>query len=79
MTTKARREELKVYFTGANDKKVNALYDLLEGEFKERPFTLSEDQLNILEERRGDYQSGEATPKPWQEAHDKITNEKNNI
>ena len=72
MTTKARREELIIYLTDAADKKVNALYALLEEELKENAFTLTDEHLNILEGRRADFLSGKSKPQPWQEVHARI-------
>ena len=78
MTTKARREELMIYLTDATDKKVNALYALLEDEIKESSFTLSRDHLDIIEKRRADFLSGKSKPQPWQEVHARIRNKRKN-
>jgi hypothetical protein len=76
MTAKARREELIIYLTDAADKKVNALYALLEEEMKENSFTLTAEHLNILEGRRADFLSGKSKPQPWQEVHARIENKR---
>ena len=76
MTTKARREELMIYLTDATDKKVNALYALLEDEIKENAFTLSGEHLDILEKRRADFIAGKSKPQPWQEVHARIRNKR---
>lgn len=79
MTTKARRQELMIYLADAEDKKVNALYTLLEGEMKDEPFVLSDEHLLILEQRRSDYVNGKSKPEPWQDVHDRIRNKRNNV
>jgi len=78
MTTKARREELIIYLTEAADKRVNALYALLEEEMKDNSFTLTTEHLDILEERRADFLSGKSKPQPWQEVHARIRNKRKN-
>ena len=76
MTTKARREELMIYLADATDKKVNALYTLLEEEIKENSFTLSEAHINILEQRRADYLAGKTKTQIWEEVHARIRNKR---
>jgi len=78
MTIKARREELMIYLTDATDKRVNALYALLEEEIKDNSFTLTSGHLDILEARRADYLAGKSKPQPWQEVHARIRNKRKN-
>ncbi len=78
MATKGKREELMIYLADATDKKVNALYALLEGEIKEHAFTLNEEHNNILEERSADYRAGNSQPSPWEDAHARIRNKRKN-
>jgi putative addiction module component (TIGR02574 family) len=78
MTTKVRRENLMIYLAEATDKKVNALYTLLEEEIKDTSFTLTDEHLNILEQRRADYLGGKSTVVPWEEVHEKIRNKRKN-
>ncbi len=78
MTAKARREELMIYLTDATDKKVNALYTLLEEDIKEHSFTLTSEHIDILEKRRADFLAGKTKPQPWQEVHARIRNKRKN-
>ena len=72
MTTKARREDLMIYLAEATDKKINALYTLLEEDVKETSFTLTKAHLNILDQRKADYLSGKSKPQPWEDVHARI-------
>jgi len=76
MTTKTRREDLMIYLADADDKKVNALYTLLEEDIKETSFLLTDEYLSILEQRRSAHLSGESTPVQWKEAHARIVNKR---
>ena len=78
MTTKAKKDQLIIYMAEAKDKKVNELYTLLEADLKDSSFTLTEEHLNILNERQEEYESGKAIPQPWEEVHDRIKNKKRN-
>jgi carbonic anhydrase len=74
MTHIERRQHLMAYITGAPDKKVDALYTLLEEEITQKTFTLTEQHLHILEEREAEYVSGKTRPASWEEVHDRIRN-----
>ena len=74
MATAARRQQLMIYLADATDKKVNALYSLLEKELKETEFSLTEEHLKILNKREADHLSGKSRPSPWQEVHQRIRN-----
>ena len=63
-----------IYLADATDKKVNALYSLLEKELKEPEFSLTAEHVNILNKREADYLSGKSKPSPWQEVHKRIRN-----
>lgn len=80
MTVKARREELLAYIAEADDRKVDALYTLLEAEIEDThsSYTLTEEQLAIVEERRNDYMTGKASGSSWEEAHARIRNNRKN-
>ncbi len=76
MTNKARREDLIIYLADATDKKVNALYALLEDEIKENSFRLTDEHLKIVEDRRADFVAGKKKPEPWQDVHARIRNKR---
>ncbi len=72
MQTSARRQQLMQYLADAPDKKVNALYALLEDELKGSAFVLTDEHLEILEQREQEYFAGKTTTSPWQEVHQRI-------
>ncbi len=76
MDTAARREQLMIYLADAKDKKINALYALLEEDIKESGFTLTDAHMEILEQRRMDSLSGKSVARPWPEVHDRILNKR---
>lgn len=76
MTIAARRQKLMIYLADAENKKVNELYSLLKDDLKTTSFTLTDNHLNILEERRNDRLSGKSKPMPWREVHEKIKNKR---
>ena len=74
MDTKTRRQDLLIYLADASDKKVNALYTLLEEEIRETSGVTTDEQWEIIEKRHSEYLSGKSKPVPWKEAHDMIRN-----
>ena len=59
MTTLTMRQKLITYLADANDSKVTALYTLLEKDIDEDVlFTLTEEQIKILDEEHELYLSG---------------------
>ncbi|GAC1309935.1 MAG: hypothetical protein NVSMB24_26270 [Mucilaginibacter sp.] len=61
MTTLAIRKKLMTYLADADDSKVKALYTLLEKEIRdEETFTLTDEQLQILEKEREMHVNGES-------------------
>ena len=72
MQTAARRQQLMLYLADAPDKKVNALYTILEEELKEPAFVLTAEHLEILEQREKEYISAKAVPSPWEDVHQRI-------
>jgi len=79
MATTARRQQLMIYLADATDKKVNALYTLLEEEMKETDFSLSDEHLKILEKRHTDYLNAKSKPSPWEEVHKRIRNKNKGV
>jgi len=77
MTHIERRQQLMAYITGAPDTKVDALYTLLEDEITDKTFELTEQHIQILEEREAEYVSEKTRPTTWEEVHDRIRNKHN--
>jgi hypothetical protein len=69
MTTLTARQKLITYLADADDSKVNALFTLLEKEIQEdHPFSLTEEQLEILETERNMHITGQSKSYTRQEA-----------
>jgi hypothetical protein len=61
MTTLALRKKLMTYLADADDSKVKALYTLLEKDIlDEETFTLTDEQLHILDKEREMHVNGES-------------------
>lgn len=60
MTIATIRQRLISYLEDADDKKIKAIYTLLEEDINNGAFTLSDEQLQILEKERELYLSGKA-------------------
>jgi len=73
MTTTAIRKQLMTYIADADDKKVKAIFTLVEDEInQDQDFKLSDEHIKILDQRRARHLSGKDKSIPWQEAHDNI-------
>ena len=74
MTAAMKRDHLISYLAEADDKKVKAIYTLLEEDIKNSYITpaFTEQQLEILEERRASFLSGNDKGIDWQTMHDNI-------
>ena len=74
MTAAMKRDRLITYLADADDKKVSELYTMLEENINdthtESAFT--EEQLEILDERRASLLSGKDIGPDWQTMHDNI-------
>ena len=68
MNTIERREKLLVYLTEIPDNKVDELYLYLEKELERPSFVLSQEHIDILQERDEDYLSGKSKPVNWKDA-----------
>lgn len=69
MTTPAIRQKLMTYLANADDSKVRALYTLLEREISEdNTLTLTDEQLQILEDERQLHLSGQSKSYTREEA-----------
>ena len=72
MTTAAIREKLHEYINIADDKKVEAIYTMVEDEIAERlDIWENEEFLNELDHRLKDYESGNVKCSTWEEIKQK--------
>lgn len=75
MTTTAIRKRLISYLENAGDKEIKALYTLVEEKInREETYSLTDEQLSIVNERRADYLVGKDSGSSWQTAHKNIRN-----
>jgi len=74
MTAAMQRDRLITYLAGVDDKKVKALYTLLKGDIDNSAIVSSftEEQLEILNERRNSFLSGKEKGTDWQTMHENI-------
>jgi hypothetical protein len=71
MTFALIKEKLHEYIENADEKKVQAIYTLVENEI-EHTYSYSPEELNMLHERAGKYLKGEGTTYTVEESHNKI-------
>ena len=77
MTVAAIRKKLKMYVDDVDDKKVKALYTLLEDDIEESSsFTLTKEHLSILDEEHALHLSGKTKSYSWEEAKEIIRGKK---
>lgn len=77
MSTSELREKLINYLADASDRKVKALYTLLEEDINDATaFTLSKEQKEILDREREKYLNGEGESYSWEEAKKMILGKK---
>jgi putative addiction module component (TIGR02574 family) len=75
MSTAVIRQKLYDYIRMAEDKKIKAIYTMLENEIEEGyDYWNDKDFINELEKRSADYKSGKVKGIPWEEAKAKILN-----
>ena len=69
MTTEAIRGKVQNYLDAIDDKKIKAIYTILESEIEETlaEYSLTENQLSEVKERRKDYLSGKSEMMSWEE------------
>jgi len=73
MNVAMKRDRLITYLADANNKKVSALYSLLEEEIKEQGGSyFTPEQLAILDARRTDLLSGKDKGTDWKTIHDNV-------
>ncbi len=77
MTISAIRKKLKTYVDGVDDKKVKALYTLLQDEIEHSDgFSLSEEHLRILDKEHALHLSGQTKSYSWEDAKEIIRGKK---
>ena len=71
------REKLKTYVDDVDDKKVKALYALLENYIEDNEsFTFTKEQLNILDKEHALHISGKTKSYSWEDAKEIIRGKK---
>ncbi len=60
MTTSAIRQQLHNYLEIAEDKKIKAIYTMMEEEIKERSVEYTDELKTELDERMADYKNGKS-------------------
>lgn len=75
MTTTSIRQKLYDYIRVAEDRKVKAIYTMLEAEIEESyDYWNDKDFVAELDKRSSDYRSGKVKGVPWDEAKIRILN-----
>lgn len=72
MTTALIRQKLYEYIRIADEKKVKAIFTMVEGELEEYEWTKDKEFLAELDRRTADYKSGKVKGIPWEEAKKSI-------
>ena len=69
MATEAIRGKVQNYLDAIDDKKIKAIYTILKSEIEETlaEYSLTENQLSEVKERRKDYLSGKSEMMSWEE------------
>lgn len=69
MTTSVIRKKVIRYLADVDDKKIKAIYSLLENEIEEKStFNLSTDEIAILDKDREAHLNGKSASYSWEEA-----------
>jgi hypothetical protein len=76
MDTATIRQQLYEYIEQVNDKKIEGLYLFVEDEISKQHVTLSEEQVDFLDEEREKHLKGESKSYSWEEAKEIIRNKK---
>jgi len=76
MNAAMKRDRLITYLSEANEKKVSALYSILEKEIKDTQPEFTEEQLEIINERRAELLSGKVKGVELQTMFDNIRKRK---
>jgi hypothetical protein len=76
MNTAAIRQQLHRFIDTADDKNINDLFDYIENG-RERKYTCTQEELDILHDRAEKFIKGEAVTFTVEEAHNYIKNSRN--
>ena len=77
MSTSELREKLISYLTKADNKKIKALYTLLEDEIDaDADFVLTDDHMKILDAEREKYLNGTGGSHSWEDVKERIRGKK---
>jgi hypothetical protein len=81
MTAAMKRNRLITYLVDADEKKVKALYALLEEDINEHTIShvFTEHQLEIIEDRRTELLSGADKGTKWQTIHNNIRQKRDSV
>jgi hypothetical protein len=66
------KEKLHEYIDHADEKKIKAIYTLVENEIENRSYLYDEETLNILRKTSSDYFSGKTKGHPLEESMNRI-------
>ena len=72
MTTALVRQKLYEYIRVADEKKVKAIFTMVEDELEEFEWTKDKEFLAELDRRSADYRSGKVKGIPWEDAKKQI-------
>ncbi len=72
MTTAAIRQKLYEYIRVADDKKVKAIFTMVEDELNDFDWANDEEFVAALDKRSDDYKAGAVKGIPWEEARERI-------
>ena len=72
MTTAAIRQKLYEYIRTADDKKVKAIFTIVEDDIKDFDWKNDEAFLTELDKRSHEYKTGKVNGVPWREVREKI-------
>ena len=72
MTTALIRQKLYEYIRVANEKKVKAIFTMVEDELEDYDWTKDKELLAELDKRSADYKSGKVKGIPWEDAKKQI-------
>ncbi len=72
MTTEAIRQKLYEYIRVADEKKVKAIFTMVEGDIKDYEWENDEVFVAEMEKRSSDYKTGKVKGIPWEEAKKQI-------
>ena len=78
MTTEAIRGKVQNYLDAIDDKKIKVIYTILKSEIEETlaEYSLTENQLSEVKERRKDYLSGKSEMMSWEEVKRQLCRKK---